>query len=89
MSTYITRVKHPKTGEFTDALMIDDYFGQHHYGMQFAKSSEVHDVDNLDFDLEFDDAQPETPFSKFQFFRSPKEDYGKDIDRKPEPKTRP
>jgi len=77
VSTYITRVKNPKTGEFTDALMIDDYFGQHRYGLQFAKDSEVHDVDNLDFDLEFDDTPAKTPFSKFHFFRSNKEDYGK------------
>lgn len=79
MSTYITRVKNPKTGEFTDALMIDDYFGQHRYGLQFAKDREVHDVDNLDFDLEFDDKPAKTPFSKFHFFRSAKENYGEHI----------
>lgn len=80
MSTYIARVMNPKTGKFTDALMIDDYFGRHAYGLQFAKESKIYDVDNLEFDLEFDDVQPTTPFSKFQFFRSLKENYGEYIE---------
>lgn len=80
MSTYITRVKNPKTGEFTDALMIDDFYGRHKYGLQFAKTAEVLDVDNLDFELEFDDDEPvTTPFSKFHFFRSVKENYGEHV----------
>jgi len=80
MSTYITRVKNPSTGEFTDALMIDDYFGRHKYGLQFAKTNVVLDVDSLDYELEFDDEEPTTPFSKFQFFRSNKENYGEHIE---------
>lgn len=79
MSTYITRIKNPATGEFTDALMIDDYFGRHRYGLQFAKSKEIHDVDNLDFELEFEDAPTKTPFSKFHFFKSEKENYGEHV----------
>lgn len=79
MSTYITRVKNPETGEFTDALMIDDYYGRHHYGLQFAKTAQVLDVENLDFELEFDEEAPRTPFSKFHFFRSDKENYGEHI----------
>lgn len=80
MSTYITRVKNPETGQFTDALMIDNYFGKHKYGMQFAKTNVVIDIENIDYELEFDEQKPTTPFSKFQFFRSSKEDYGKYIE---------
>ena len=81
MSTYITRVKNPDTGQFTDALMIDDYFGRHRYGLQFAKTNTVLDVDNLKYELEFDEEPPQTPFSKFHFFRSNKENYGEHIEQ--------
>lgn len=81
MSTYIAKVKHPETGMFTDALMIDDYFGNHCYGLQFAKEQLVRDVDNLEFDLEFSDEKTTTPFSRFYFFRSKKEDYGSNVSR--------
>lgn len=77
MSTYITRVRNPKDGLTIDALMIDNYFGNHLYGIQFAGSRDILNVEELDYELEFVDEPTKTPFSKFHFFRSDKEDYGK------------
>jgi len=35
MSTYIRRTRNPSTGQFEDALWIDDFFGRHRYGVRF------------------------------------------------------
>lgn len=36
MSTFQEWTKHPKTGEIEQAVWIDDYFGNHNYGVKFA-----------------------------------------------------
>jgi len=36
MSTYYAFTRHPRTGEWLEAMWIDNYFGQHRYGVQFA-----------------------------------------------------
>lgn len=35
MSSFIQNTKHPKTGEWEDALWLDDYYGHHHYGVMW------------------------------------------------------
>jgi len=35
MSHFHRRVRHPETGEFEDAVWLDDYFGRHRYGVRF------------------------------------------------------
>lgn len=45
MSTYIKKTKNPKTGEYEDAMWIDDYFGSHHYGVMFPDGA-VFDPEN-------------------------------------------
>mgnify|MGYP006865017930 CR=1 FL=1 len=35
MSSFGAPTFHPKTGKIEDALWFDDYFGRHHYGVQF------------------------------------------------------
>ena len=37
MSSFIKKLKHPKTGKLQQAFCIDDYFGQHRYGYWFKK----------------------------------------------------
>lgn len=34
MSTYKGKIKHPVTGEIVEAWFIDDYFGNHNYGVR-------------------------------------------------------
>lgn len=36
MSNYQAPAYHPRTGELQDAMFLDDYFGKHLYGVQFA-----------------------------------------------------
>lgn len=35
MSSYTKLTKHPKTGKWLMAEWLDDYFGQHRYGIRF------------------------------------------------------
>lgn len=35
MSSYYKDTKHPKTGKWQIAMWLDDYFGDHHYGVEF------------------------------------------------------
>lgn len=37
MSTYQRWTKHPKTKKWHLATWIDNYFGNHHYGVQFTE----------------------------------------------------
>ena len=39
MSTYARSTRHPETGEFEPAIWHDDFFGSHHYGVQFSDST--------------------------------------------------
>ena len=49
MSTYIRLTKHPVTKKYEPAVWIDDYFGQHNYGVQFYGEDVVTDVKEYDF----------------------------------------
>jgi len=35
MSNFITKTKHPRTGREEAAEWLDDYFGEHNYGVRF------------------------------------------------------
>lgn len=48
MSTYKALTKNPRTGNYEEATWIDDYFGNHHYGVQFEGEDMVYDVDKTD-----------------------------------------
>jgi len=37
MSSYVKRLKNPKTGKMQKAFCIDDYYGKHRYGYAFRK----------------------------------------------------
>jgi len=37
MSSFIDRIKNPKTGKMQKALCVDDYYGNHKYGYGFRK----------------------------------------------------
>jgi len=53
MSSYIKKVKHPITGKKQDALFLDDYYGEHQYGVGFRKDGEDTTFDDKFEDLEF------------------------------------
>jgi len=38
MSNYLKQTKHPITGEWHEAMWMDDYYSRHHYGVQFPDS---------------------------------------------------
>lgn len=40
MSNYYTKAIHPVTGRVEMALMMDDYFGRHRYGVRFGDDTE-------------------------------------------------
>lgn len=52
MSTYSKITKNPKTGKFEEARWIDDYFGPHHYGVEFQDGTVI---DPWEVDLETKD----------------------------------
>ena len=35
MSTYLRQTKHPITNEWENAIWLDDYYGNHRYGVKF------------------------------------------------------
>lgn len=51
MSTYITYTKAPKDKRYRPAVWIDDYFGQHRYGVRFEKEDETFRADNHSFKI--------------------------------------
>ena len=56
MSSYIKKLKNPKTGKKQYALCIDDYFGSRQYGIGFRKDGK-------------DEAILGEPFDNYEFFR--------------------
>jgi len=34
MSNFIAKIKHPETGKIVGAVFIDNYFGEHKYGVK-------------------------------------------------------
>lgn len=59
MEKDIKQTKHPKTGKWENASWIDDYFGKHHYGVEFPsdKNSYVYDPEIIE--LETRDSTPD------------------------------
>ena len=52
MSAFIRRTKNPVTGAFQDATWLDDFFGQHRYGVQFAGEAHVYEAWGRDWEFE-------------------------------------
>lgn len=52
MSTFNKETKHPKTGKWENATWYDDFFGNHHYGVQFPsdQSKDVPWRDQITYD---------------------------------------
>jgi len=42
MSNYIRKTKHPYTGQWEYAEWLDDYYGQHNYGVRFPSDKKVY-----------------------------------------------
>lgn len=50
MSTYQKTTKNPVTGKWEKAVWIDDYFGNHHYGVQFEGEEKVYDPEDVELE---------------------------------------
>jgi hypothetical protein len=51
MSSYIKKVKNPKTGKMVKAFFIDDFYGSHRYGIGFRKDGKDAKLDDLNSSL--------------------------------------
>lgn len=49
MSSFIRNTKNPETGKFEPAYWLDDYFGNHKYGVKFEDGT-VYDPDKVDLE---------------------------------------
>lgn len=58
MSTYIRTTKHPVTGKWQKATWYDDYFGNHHYGVQFAGEEKVYDPSKVKLETDTNPLKP-------------------------------
>ncbi len=47
MSNYTKITRHPNTGEYALAKYIDDYFGQHKYGVEFPDDKVVYPIEQV------------------------------------------
>lgn len=47
MSCYRVEAKNPKTKKFEPALMLDDYYGRHKYGVKFG-DGEVYPAEKIE-----------------------------------------
>lgn len=68
MSTYIRNTKHPHEDKFMPALWIDDYFGRHHYGVQFLGSEVIWDPEI--HKMETNDKKVKATFTDFHEYKS-------------------
>lgn len=68
MSTYIAKTKHPITGRNVDAVWVDDYFGSHHYGVQFLGETYFFDPEIIKMPIETENTTDHT-FTDFKFFQ--------------------
>lgn len=50
MSTFSKQTKHPVTGEWLVARWVDDYFGNHNYGVQFEGDDKTYDPREIEFE---------------------------------------
>lgn len=61
MSSYYQTTKNPNTGKWEEAFWLDDYYGNHNYGVQFPSNPDIM-VDPREIELEVDrDRDPEVP----------------------------
>lgn len=49
MSSYSRMTKNPKTGEWAEAQWLDNYFGNHRYGVKFP-DGEIFRADNFEWE---------------------------------------
>lgn len=68
MSSYLRHTKHPTTKKWQDALWLDDYFGQHNYGVLFLDGS-VFDPNKCP--IETKDKRTKARFEEFDFHFKP------------------
>lgn len=47
MSSFYKTTKHPLTGKWEKAMWIDDFYAQHHYGVEFP-DKKVYDPEKID-----------------------------------------
>jgi len=46
------RTRNPMTGEFEDAVWLDDYFGRHRYGVSFPSTDRIYRQSDYDWEFE-------------------------------------
>jgi len=56
MSTYNKETKHPNTGEWHNATWRDDFYGHHHYGVEFP-NGEMFDPEKTKLETVFSDQE--------------------------------
>jgi hypothetical protein len=49
MSSYLRKTQHPTSLHFEDAEWLDDYFGQHNYGVRFPSDGKVFRADEFEW----------------------------------------
>jgi 5-methylcytosine-specific restriction endonuclease McrBC GTP-binding regulatory subunit McrB len=65
MSTYKRETKHPITGEWGNATWMDDYFGQHRYGIKFDGEETVFKENEYEWETR-DDLPLEQPIESWE-----------------------
>ena len=61
MSSFVRRTKNPETGEFENAMWLDNYFGRRQYGVHFPSTDRVYrqsDQREWEFDDEHKESKP-------------------------------
>ncbi len=61
MSSYIKKLKNPKTNKMQEAACIDDYFSHHEYGYFFRKDGKDYDWDEDNFTI--------TPYQTYDIYK--------------------
>lgn len=51
MSSYFAETRHPTTKKYEKAIWIDNYFGNHIYGVRFEKSGDIFNEDIFDMPI--------------------------------------
>ena len=54
MSSYLKSTQHPETGKVEHAEWLDDYFGQHNYGVRFPSDGKVFRADEYDWQEDYE-----------------------------------
>lgn len=59
MSNFVRRTRHPETGLFEDATWLDDYFGNHIYGVKFPNHERIYCEDEYEWEFNDPPVNPE------------------------------